>query len=108
MKTNHPDSKAHVTKLRLALIFMTVAWLLALQPVNAGTWANVAARAPGGVQLMLLLPDGTVMCSDGGNGAWFKLTPNASGGLTSGPFGWVAAPSTIEHMYGHCVCLLQR
>ena len=30
------------------------------------------------VNTMLLLPDGTVMAADGGNG-WYKLTPDSSG-----------------------------
>ena len=51
---------------------------------RAGSWSQLAANAPGNVQLMLLLTDGTVMCSDGGGGNWYKLTPDSTGNYANG------------------------
>jgi hypothetical protein len=66
--------------------------------VPTGTWtpltnpapAVVNAPWPDEVGTMLLLPNGTVMAQDYGNGttwtgAWFELTPNSSGSYDKAP-----------------------
>jgi hypothetical protein len=54
----------------------------------AGTWTKLVSPAPGVVNLMLLLPDGTVMAAnnDGTNfgNAWYRLTPDKHGSYISG------------------------
>lgn len=78
---------------RLYLIAAAMA-LLAL-PVQAGTWTALANNAPGGVQLMMLLTDGTVACSDGDGGAnggdWYRLTPTSGGGYINGTWSAMAS-----------------
>jgi hypothetical protein len=69
---------------RCAPIYVTGLLLLSMILSGAGTWTNVVMNAPGSIQLMILLSDGTVMCSDGGNGAWFKLTPDPAGNYING------------------------
>src|SRR5262245_52928124 len=64
-----------------------------------GTWTPVNNLAPGGVNLMLLLSDGTVMCAnnDGSTigGAWFRLTPDNTGSYANGTWTTLAsAPHT--------------
>ncbi len=49
-----------------------------------GTWTALANTAPGGVETMLLLSDGTVMAQNGGGTGWYKLTPDASGHYVNG------------------------
>src|SRR5215469_10892824 len=48
----------------------------------AGTWTALAHQAPGGVGLMLLLSDGTVMCQSGVT--WYRLTPDVYGSYVNG------------------------
>jgi hypothetical protein len=67
---------------RAALIATVL--LLAAFTGMAGSWTALQNAAPGNVQLMLQLSDGTVMCSDGGGGAWFKLTPDSNGSYING------------------------
>ena len=50
-----------------------------------GTWIALQNQAPGTVETMLLLPDGTVMAEGGGTTrTWYRLTPGGSGGYTNG------------------------
>jgi len=72
-----------------------IGWTLALAGVlasgelaAAGTWTPLAHAAPGGVNLMLQLSDGTVLCANNngqtiGSG-WFRLTPDAHGSYVNG------------------------
>jgi hypothetical protein len=63
----------------------------------AGTWTPLANHAPSEVNLMLLLPDGTVMCAQNddstiGNG-WFRLTPDVHGSYVHGTW------TTLAHAH---------
>ena len=49
-----------------------------------GTWTALANLAPGGVETMLLLSDGTVMAQNGGGTAWYRLTPDSTGSYVNG------------------------
>jgi hypothetical protein len=55
---------------------------------NAGFWTPLANTAPGGVETMLLLSDGTVMAQKAETNAitttWYRLTPGANGSYTNG------------------------
>jgi hypothetical protein len=77
------------------LLTLVGTWLMASPAMGVGTWTPLAMPAPGPVNLMLLLPDGTVMasCNDGytsiyprnGDGnAWYKLTPDKTGHYVNG------------------------
>jgi hypothetical protein len=77
-----------------ALLLMAVV----IAPVSApavGTWTRLSHTAPEAVELMLLLPDGTVMAasqggSSGGLG-WFKLTPDSRGSYINGTWTTLAS-----------------
>ncbi len=72
---------------------------VAAQSASAGTWTKVVNNPPGSVGLMLLLSDGTVMCSNPGtSNAWYKLTPNAAGSYVNGT--WTTlAPMLDTRLY---------
>jgi len=59
--------------------------------VAGGNWATLPNAAPGPVQLMLLLSDGTVMAANQGGNAWYRLTPDSHGSYLNGT--WSARPS---------------
>lgn len=69
--------------------------LLASGTVRAGTWTALANTPPEGIQLMLLLSDGTVAAMDGDGGGsggdWYKLTPNSSGSYINGTWSTMAS-----------------
>jgi hypothetical protein len=69
---------------RNALWIFAAVMLPGTQHALAGTWTPVATTAPGSVQVMLLMSDGTVACSDGGGGNWYRLAPNSSGSYING------------------------
>ncbi|MCB9879114.1 MAG: hypothetical protein H6835_16080 [Planctomycetes bacterium] len=85
---------APVAALRRVAWCLTAA-ALALSPTAApaqgGTWTQVSSPAPGSVGLMLLLPDGTVMCNNSGTStAWYRLTPSATGSYVNGTWSTLA------------------
>lgn len=49
-----------------------------------GSWTALANTAPGGVSVMLLLSDGTVMAQNSGGNAWYRLTPDGHGSYANG------------------------
>lgn len=61
---------------------------------QAGTWVRLNRDAPGGVQLMILLSDGTVMAGASGGGefnGWYKLTPDINGSYQNGTWSTLAS-----------------
>lgn len=67
--------------------------------VPTGTWTTLAHPLPGGdgAGLMLLLSDGTVMVQGGYNfvsSAWYKLTPDSTGGYIQGTWSPLASMYT--------------
>ncbi len=61
---------------------LILAFSVATSP--AGTWTPLVHAAPGAVNLLLLLSDGTVMGANAGNTSWFRLTPDIHGSYASG------------------------
>ncbi|MDQ6738975.1 MAG: kelch motif-containing protein, partial [Actinomycetota bacterium] len=69
---------------------------------SAGSWTALANAAPGRVQLMLLLSDGTVMAAAANEGPptypvskkWFKLTPDSHGSYVNGT--WTTLQSMAD------------
>jgi hypothetical protein len=57
-----------------------------------GTWTPLAHIAPGSVDLMLLLSDGTVMAQQAGvSSNWFRLTPDIHGSYVNGTWTTLAS-----------------
>jgi hypothetical protein len=69
--------------------------VVAFAPLSAkavGTWTRLTRQAPDAVELMLLMPDGTVMAASQGDGqAWFKLTPDSHGSYVNGTWTTLAS-----------------
>ena len=66
-------------------LLLTAGGLVSLPRASAeGTWTALANVAPGGVETMLLLSDGTVMAQNGGGTGWYKLTPDSTGHYVNG------------------------
>jgi hypothetical protein len=72
--------------------------LVAFAPLSAnavGTWTHLTRQSPDAVELMLLMPDGTVMAaSQGGSSSgtgWFKLTPDSRGSYVNGTWTTLAS-----------------
>jgi|GEM_PF-1668812 len=66
----------------------------------AGAWTPLTRPAPGGVALMLLLSDGTVMCQNSGNTGWYRLTPNLLGSYVNGTWTTQAPMHDSRRYYG--------
>lgn len=80
---------------RLAAALLACCGLAAANSAaHAGTWVRLNNLAPGGVQLMLLLSDGTVMCGASGGGefnGWYRLTPDINGSYRNGTWSTLAS-----------------
>src|SRR5664279_3320908 len=75
---NRPN---HIVAQMILWICFGIASVFSISASAAGVWTPLVNLAPDGVELMLLLPDGTVMVADepGGNdfsASWFLLTPD--------------------------------
>jgi len=57
----------------------------------AGSWTKLANLAPGGVQMLLLLSDGSVMAQNTAGNNWYRLTPDIHGSYING--GWTSRAS---------------
>src|ERR1017187_4960419 len=74
-----------------AWMLVVISLLMPWQMKAAGTWTALAHAAPATVQLMLLLSDGTVVCSDGGGSTWHRLAPGIRGIYINGTWSTPAA-----------------
>ncbi len=100
MKTANQRPKLRTSMMRIILMLISFVLLQRIEsPAWAGSWTALANLAPGNVQLMLLLPDGTVMCSDGGGGAWYKLTPDSHGNYANGTWTSLASMSYTRRYF---------
>jgi hypothetical protein len=91
---------------RLKRLFCALALPCALAPRGlafTGTWTALAHQAPGSIDLMLLMSDGTVMAarSDGSTfGAdWFRLTPDVHGSYVNGTWTTLASAHDTRLYY---------
>jgi hypothetical protein len=83
---------------RLLFLF-AIAALLPLPVVAVGSWTNLVNNAPGPIELMLLLPDGTIMAQQAGaSSSWYRLTPDTRGSYINGNWSTLA-PSIYSHQY---------
>ena len=87
--------RARVSRTVHASLCLGAALALSVPVLAAGTWSPLVHLAPGGVNLMLLLPDGTVMCAqnDGSTigGGWYRLTPDNTGSYANGTWTTLAS-----------------
>src|SRR6202011_4583749 len=69
-----------------------------------GTWSQLAHAAPGPIQLMLLLPDGSVMAANPAtSNAWYKLKPDTLGNYNNGTWTTLASMNDTRLYYSSCV-----
>ena len=68
-----------------------------------GTWLPLANLAPGNVDTMLLLTDGTVMAQDSGTRTWYELTPDPAKGYVGGTWHTVNPMNDIRADYASAV-----
>jgi hypothetical protein len=64
---------------RPSLVFLALlacGLLVPWRAIAGGEWTKLNQGAPGPVNMMLLLSDGTVMAQNTGGNAWYRLTPN--------------------------------
>ena len=107
MTMTHPHARIpRLWALRSALI--VAALPLAAFTAMAGTWIPLQNAAPDNVQLMLLLPDGTVMAANSGGAgtagkAWYKLTPDKNGSYVKGTWTTLAPMADTRLFYSSVV-----
>jgi hypothetical protein len=67
------------------LLLLALGLLVPSRAMALGSWTNVVQAAPNPVQLLLLLPDGTVMAQQAGTSSvWYRLTPDSHGSYING------------------------
>jgi Kelch motif len=64
--------------------------VLVALPIYAGTWTALTHLSPDSINLMLLLPDGTVMAQGAEETNWYRLTPDIHGSYVNGTWSTLA------------------
>src|ERR1017187_4038316 len=94
-QTNLTDRKHGMTAMRhfIAGLGLVIWPFFCSSPAMAvGTWTQVAHKAPGPVELMLLLADGTVMAANSSTSSnWYRLTPDIHGSYANGTWSTLAS-----------------
>ena len=94
-KTQKLMVRRFLTFFGLALLVGSL--LVPQRATAAGEWTKLNRGAPGPVNMMLLLADGTVMAQNTGNNVWYRLTPN-NGSYVNGT--WTTRnPMTSTRLY---------
>ena len=79
----------------VAAMLIAVVTFAPLSVNGVGTWTRLTRQAPEAVELMLLMPDGTVMAASQGGASdgngWFKLTPDSHGSYINGTWTTLAS-----------------
>ncbi|MEI6297877.1 MAG: kelch repeat-containing protein, partial [bacterium] len=92
---------------RIGILLIIGAWLAQRQALAVGTWTNVVAHPPdnNGVQLLLLLSDGTVMAqrADPANNSWYRLAPDPYGSYVNGSWSNMASMHYPRLFYSSAV-----
>lgn len=68
-----------------------------------GSWTQLANNAPAGIQMLLLLPDGTVMAQGYFSTSWYRLTPDANGSYINGTWSNRASMNESRLFYSSVV-----
>src|SRR5262245_46034065 len=81
--------------------------LVVAQTSMAGTWTPLVRQAPGPVNLMILLSDGTVMAAQNGGAGignvWYRLTPDINGSYVNGTWTTLATMHDTRLYYSSAV-----
>ncbi len=64
----------------------------------AGTWVKITTAPPGGLDNVMLMTDGTLLCGNGGS-TWYKYKPDANGSYTSGTWSTMASTTYTRLFY---------
>ena len=93
----------HHSSVRCRLVAVFAAVTAFCSTVSAGTWTQLTNNAPGPVNLLIQLSDGTVMASANddftiGNG-WYKLTPDIHGSYVNGTWTTLASMNDTRLFY---------
>ncbi len=100
----HPLRGKLCLRARFATIALSLISAFALSPVVfAGTWSSLIRTAPGAVDTMLLLSDGTVMAAAAGGSGWFRLTPDIHGSYVNGTWSTLASMHDTRLYYSSAV-----
>ena len=76
----------------LGILLVACGLLISGRVMAVGSWATLIHNAPSAVDLMLLLPDGTVMAQQSNIGStWYRLTPDIHGSYVNGTWTTLAA-----------------
>ncbi|MDB6057559.1 MAG: type sorting protein, partial [Verrucomicrobiales bacterium] len=91
---------------RCVLVLLLASLLTAQSALAVGSWTKLTASTPSNapVQLMLLLPDGTVMAA-GSNitNTWYKLTPDTNGSYVNGKWSTLHSMTSTRLYYASVV-----
>jgi len=71
-------------------LFIVAGTLLSALTAQAGVWTALNNAPPSGLQMGLLMSDGTVICPDGGTD-WYRLTPDIHGSYINGTWTQIAS-----------------
>src|SRR5580704_16077389 len=71
-------------------LFIVAGTLLSALTAQAGVWTALNNAPPSGLQMGLLMSDGTVICPDGGTD-WYRLTPDIHGSYVNGTWTQIAS-----------------
>src|SRR5438045_4065437 len=89
MNTRNSIFQISILMVRLTGIFCGM--IIPCVGLAIGTWQPVTHTAPGKVQLMLLLSDGTILAIPPTGDACYKLTPDNRGSYING--NWTTLPA---------------
>lgn len=89
-------------------ICLAISAIFSVHSSVAGVWTPVTNHAPGGVELMLLLPDGTVMAANSPGGStystnWYRLTPDKHGKYVDGTWSKLASMNYSRYDFSSIV-----
>jgi Galactose oxidase, central domain len=94
----------------ISLLACLLAAANAVNEARAGTWVRLLRDAPGNVNQMLLLSDGTVMVANNYDlatttpgSAWYRLTPDATGSYVNGTWSALASMQDTRLYYSSMV-----
>ena len=81
------------------IVLLVMGLALAKAGATGGTWTALTNTAPGGVNVMLLLSDGSVMAQGGGGSSWYRLKPDVHGSYINGTWSTLASMHDTRQYY---------
>lgn len=88
-----------------SILILTTLFSAVSTSMATGTWTTLQNLAPGNVELMLLLSDGTVMAREArtNSGAWYRLTPDVHGSYINGTWSTLAPMNFTREFFSSAV-----